>query len=186
MRRWPDCSLRGRAGEMLPQLMLMKICYFDAFSGITGDMTVGALVDAGADVRSPHRRALDSLATGATFRIEKRKRSGIAATKFHVEAARTRTSTATCPTSCKMIEAAALCRTGVKQNAIRVFRRLGEAEAAGPRRRRSRRSTSTKSARWIPSADIVGACLGFELLGVEQIYCSPVNIGSGTVGPITA
>ena len=29
--------------------------------------------------------------------------------------------------------------------------------------------------------DIVGACVGFDLLGVERIYCSPLNVGSGTV-----
>src|ERR1700733_13088329 len=61
----------------------MKICYLDAFSGISGDMTVGALIDAGADnkilVQSP-----EGLGTGATFEGEKTKRRGIPASKFRV------------------------------------------------------------------------------------------------------
>ena len=61
----------------------MKICYFDAFSGISGDMTVGALLDAGADATTL-TEALESLDTGATFQIEKTKRRGIAASKFTV------------------------------------------------------------------------------------------------------
>ena len=42
----------------------MKICYFDAFAGISGDMTVGSLVDAGADA-GQLVAALESLGTGA-------------------------------------------------------------------------------------------------------------------------
>ncbi len=61
----------------------MKICYFDAFSGISGDMTVGALVDAGADWGALNR-ALQSLELDAEFRIEKTTRKGIAASKFSV------------------------------------------------------------------------------------------------------
>ena len=67
----------------------MRICYFDAFSGISGDMTVGALLDAGADFGALSD-ALTSLGTGATFRAEKTKRRGIAATKFHVEGGETK------------------------------------------------------------------------------------------------
>ena len=55
----------------------MKICYLDAFSGISGDMTVGALVDAGADWRALEE-ALKSLDLQASFRLEKTKRRGMA------------------------------------------------------------------------------------------------------------
>ncbi|MGD0136695.1 MAG: nickel insertion protein, partial [Bryobacteraceae bacterium] len=61
----------------------MKICYLDAFSGISGDMTVGALVDAGADSQILVQ-SLEALGTGAKFEIEKTKRRGIAASKFRV------------------------------------------------------------------------------------------------------
>ncbi len=61
----------------------MKICYLDAFSGISGDMTVGALIDAGAD-STTLVQSLEALGTGARFEVEKTKRRGIAASKFRV------------------------------------------------------------------------------------------------------
>jgi hypothetical protein len=68
----------------------------------------------------------------------------------------------------------------VKQNASAVFQRLGEAEAAVHQMPIEKVHFHEVGA--LDSiADIVGACLGFELLGVETIFCSPLNLGSGTV-----
>src|SRR5437588_676485 len=104
----------------------MRLCHFDAFSGISGDMTVGALADAGADFNSL-TVALDSLGTGATFRLEKTKRRGISASKFHVTGGETRKHRHL-PQIAKMIESAEV-SDRVKINSIAVFQRLGEAEA---------------------------------------------------------
>ncbi|MBZ5592075.1 MAG: nickel pincer cofactor biosynthesis protein LarC [Acidobacteriia bacterium] len=155
----------------------MRICYLDAFSGISGDMLVGALVDAGAD-SSAIIDALRSLAGGAAVSFEKVKRCGIAASKFHVaaeEAPKHRHLSGVL----KMIEGASL-PDRVKQNASAVFQRLGEAEAAVHQTPIEKVHFHEVGA--LDSiADIVGACLGFELLGVDAIYSSPLNLGSGTV-----
>ncbi len=155
----------------------MRICYLDAFSGISGDMLVGALADAGAD-SSAITDALRSLHSGAFVSFEKVKRGGIAASKFHVrveEAPKHRHLSGIL----KMIEAASL-PDRVKQNASAVFRRLGEAEAAVHQTAIEKVHFHEVGA--VDSiADIVGACLGFELLGVGAIYSSPLNLGSGTV-----
>ena len=58
-------------------------CYLDAFSGISGDMLVGALADAGAD-QNAVTSAIASLNVGASVSFEKVKRAGIGATKYRV------------------------------------------------------------------------------------------------------
>src|ERR1035441_800280 len=104
----------------------MRTCYLDPFSGISGDMTVGALIDAGADARALFD-ALDSLGTGATFEVEKTKRRGIAASKFRGDAAETK-SDRHLPHITRLLDQSRL-SDAAKQKAIAVFQQLGEAEA---------------------------------------------------------
>jgi uncharacterized protein (TIGR00299 family) protein len=155
----------------------MRICYLDAFSGISGDMLVGALADAGAD-SSAIADALRSLNSGAAVSFEKVQRGGIAACKFHVrvdEPQKHRHLSAIL----KIIDGAAL-PDRAKQNATAVFQRLGEAEASVHNVPIEKVHFHEVGA--VDSiADIVGACLGFELLSVDAIYSSPLNLGSGTV-----
>ena len=155
----------------------MRICYLDAFSGISGDMLVGALADAGADPAAIIQ-ALSSLATGAEFRFEKTVRRAIGATKFHVEGGDTKKHRHLAHIL-KMIEQADLADR-VKRDASRVFTRLGEAEA-GVHQVPVEKVHFHEVGAVDSIADIVGACLGFHLLGVEEIRCSAVNTGSGTV-----
>jgi len=65
-------------------------CYLDAFSGISGDMLVGALADAGAD-RHAIAGAIASLDAGVAVSFESVNRCGIAATKYRVTAEETKT-----------------------------------------------------------------------------------------------
>jgi uncharacterized protein (TIGR00299 family) protein len=155
----------------------MKIAYFDAFSGIAGDMTVAALIDAGAG-QEALLGGLDSLGTGARFTIGRVKMKGIMSTRFTVEH-EDQKKHRHLPHIVKMIEAAELPERA-KRNAIRVFEVLGEAEAAV-------HGTSIEKVHFhevgaVDSiCDIVGACLALDLLGIEAVYCSAINTGSGTV-----
>ena len=155
----------------------MKTCYFDCFSGISGDMTVGALLDAGADARELFA-GLESLGTGATFEVEKTKRRGIAASKFHVRGGESK-SHRHLPHILEMIERSQLpART--KDSARRVFRRLGEAEARVhgiPIEKVHFHEVGAVDS----ICDIAGACLGLELIGADEMLSSSVNTGSGTV-----
>ena len=155
----------------------MPICYLDPFSGISGDMTVGALIDAGADPAALVA-ALDSLVTGARFEIEKTKRRGIAASKFRVHAAETK-SHRHLPHIARIIEQSGL-SDAAKEKAIAVFRKLGEAEAqvhGVPIEKVHFHEVGAVDS----ICDIAGACAGFDLLGITDIQCAPVNVGSGTV-----
>jgi len=152
-------------------------CYLDAFSGISGDMLVGALADAGAD-QGNITSAIAGLDIGATVRFEKVKRRGIGATKFHV-AVEQQHAHRHLSHIVKIIEKANLPQRAA-QNALAVFRRLGEAEAEVHQVAIEKVHFHEVGAA-DSIADIVGACLAFDSLGVEHIVCSPVNVGSGTV-----
>lgn len=155
----------------------MKICYFDAFSGISGDMTVGALLDAGADWPAL-QAALASLNLGATCRLEKTKRKGIAASKFVVEHGEQKKHRHL-PHIEKIISAGEL-SAKARDSALAVFRRLGEAEVSSHNVPIEKVHFHEVGA--VDSiCDIAGACVALDSLGVEEIYCSRINVGSGTV-----
>jgi uncharacterized protein (TIGR00299 family) protein len=153
------------------------ICFVDAFSGLAGDMLVGAFADAGAD-RDAISYALMSLATGGSVTWERVQRRGMSATKFRVsvdEPQKHRHLSGIL----KMIQAAEL-PDAVKASSEKVFRVLAEAEATV-------HGVSIEKVHFhevgaVDSiCDIVGACLALHLLKAERLYCSPVNVGSGTV-----
>jgi uncharacterized protein (TIGR00299 family) protein len=159
------------------QCSLPLTCYLDAFSGISGDMLVGALADAGAD-QAAIADAVGSLGAGATVSFEKVKRCGIAATKYHVAAEHTHNHRHLSHIV-RMIESAALSGRA-KQTAIAVFRRLGEAEAEVhqvPIEEVHFHEVGAADS----IADIVGAAVAFDLLDIAAVVSSPVNVGSGTV-----
>jgi pyridinium-3,5-bisthiocarboxylic acid mononucleotide nickel chelatase len=156
----------------------MKICYLDAFSGISGDMTVGALIDAGADAKTLVE-SLDALSTGAKFEVEKTKRRGIAASKFRVIPDGDGKTHRHLKHILELIAKSGI-PDRAKQNASAVFQRLGEAEAKV-------HDISIEKVHFhevgaVDSiCDIVGACVGFDLLDIGMVCSSPVNVGSGTV-----
>ncbi len=155
----------------------MKLCYLDAFSGISGDMTIGALLDAGADADALGE-ALRSLNLGADFAVEKTKRRGITATKFTVSGGETKSHRHLSHID-KIIDAAPIADE-VKRNSRAVFRRLGEAEAkvhGVPIEKVHFHEVGAIDS----ICDIVGACFALHSLGVEELQCSAINVGSGTV-----
>jgi uncharacterized protein (TIGR00299 family) protein len=140
-------------------------------------MLVGGLASAGAD-QSAIADAIHSLDAGAEVSFEPVKRRGIGALKFHVKVAETKKHRHL-RHILEMIDKAAL-PGRTKAYASAVFQRLGEAEAlvhqVGIEKVHFHEVGAADSI-----ADIVGACLAFELLGVARIVCSPVNVGGGTV-----
>jgi uncharacterized protein (TIGR00299 family) protein len=156
----------------------MRICYLDAFSGISGDMTVGALVDAGAP---PDQllAALGNLDTGARYELEKTARRGITASKFRVHLNGAPQKHRHLSHILRLIDSAPLA-AAVKANASAIFHRLGEAEAQV-------HGVSIEKVHFHEVgaadsiADIVGTCIALDLLGVEQVHVSAINVGSGTV-----
>jgi uncharacterized protein (TIGR00299 family) protein len=155
----------------------LKICYLDAFSGISGDMTVGALLDAGADWKGLES-ALGSLNLEASFTFEKTKRKGIAAGKFSVRHSEQKKHRHL-PHIQKIIASAELTKRA-RKNSLAVFDKLAEAESKSHNVPIEKVHFHEVGA--IDSiCDIVGACVALDSLGVSELHCSRINVGSGTV-----
>jgi hypothetical protein len=156
----------------------MKIAYLDCASGISGDMTLGALVDAGVDLDALNAGiqtlGLPSVRLAATTV----KKKGFRATQITVEHEPEHKHRHLHHITA-MIDSSSI-TPRQKELAHRIFRRLAEAEA------KVHNSTIEKvhfhEVGAVDSiADIVGAAIGWDLLGVERIVCSAVPTGSGFV-----
>ena len=181
-----------------------KIVYLDCFSGASGDMFLGALLDVGLPIDNL-RTALGSLALdkdGWAIEAERVDRAGIAATKFrlhetgNVESAKPSNSDSAhghhhdsshgrshCHHSLKeinrLINSSAI-SDEAKGRAVRLFQRLAEVEASIHQMPVEEVHLHEVGA--LDSIiDIVGAVHGLEWLNAEMIVASPLNVGSGTV-----
>lgn len=157
----------------------MTIACFDATAGVAGDMWVGALLDAGLPLE-PLERAVDSLGLpGVSVRREAVHRAGMAATRFVVEGADGDHAHRGLP-EIRQVLARADVPDAVRARAVAVFEALGEAEAKAhgiPVEKVHFHEVGAVDA----IVDILCACLGLHELGVERVYASTVEVGSGAV-----
>jgi hypothetical protein len=159
----------------------MKIAYFDCFAGASGDMILGALVDAGLDINELKSELAKLHLDHYDIKAQKVVKKGIGGSQVHViidehhhghhhrhladiEA---------------IINASDL-ETSVKKSGLEVFNRLARAEACV-----HRTSVDTIHFHEVGAMDaildVMGAVAGIHALGIDKVMCSPLHLGSGTV-----
>ncbi|NOK60220.1 MAG: nickel pincer cofactor biosynthesis protein LarC [Chloroflexi bacterium AL-W] len=154
------------------------VIYFDCFSGISGDMALGALLDMGLSLEDLRDELNKLPVDGWEIRAERGMRAYLAGTRALVHApeqpvhrhlADVRT----------IIESSTLA-PGIKTQSLHVFTLLAQAEAAV-------HGVAIDEVHFHEVGaldaivDIVGVVIGLHLLGVEQVYASPLPLGSGWV-----
>ena len=156
-----------------------QIAYFDCISGISGDMTLGALVDLGADV-SAIESAIKSMGLPElTIRSETVKKRGFRAISVHIEHPPEHAHRHLHHIT-EMIDRATEVAPEAKEIAHRIFRKVAEAEA------KVHGSTLDKvhfhEVGAIDSiADIVGTSVAMHALGIETVLASAVPTGTGEI-----
>lgn len=157
----------------------MHIAYFDCFSGASGDMILGALVDAGLTVEELHAAISGLGVSGIHLSAERVKRGVFMGTRVHVRTDEQGHPHRHLPDVEAILDRADIPDT-VRTDAKRIFRRLAEAEAAAhgtaPDRIRFHEVGALDA-----MADVVGAAWGIRQLGLERIYVSPFNLGGGFI-----
>ena len=122
-----DSPSKWRRGKRAAGELPMKVCYLDCFSGIAGDMLLGALIDAGLELDYLSAEIEKLRLDGIELRAEKAKRGGLAGTDFTVRVAHDRHHRSL--STIERIIAESDLSDAVKEDARKIFRKLGEAEA---------------------------------------------------------
>jgi uncharacterized protein (TIGR00299 family) protein len=157
----------------------MRIAYFDCFSGASGDMILGALIDAGLSPRRL-REALKRLGIPTVhLKVSKVLKRGISGTRVSVEGGDGKKSHRNLTEVLRIVRRSRVERE-VKEKSEEIFRRIASAEAKIHR-------IPTEEVHFhelggLDSVvDIVGSVWGIRELGIEKIYVSKVNVGGGFV-----
>ena len=163
----------------------MKILYFDCSSGASGDMIIGALLDAGMSIDTLRDELAKLKVEGYEIKKRKVKRSGITGTKFDVKIPSSPSGTKahrrfhSFTRIINTIENSGL-EKEVKELSKTVITTIAEAEAKV-------HGTKVDRVHFHEAGgldliiDVVGASIAFIQLGIEQTYCSPLVLGWGFV-----
>jgi uncharacterized protein (TIGR00299 family) protein len=166
---------------------MAKVAYFDCFSGASGDMIIGSLLDAGLDLVVVKEALAGLDFSGYQLSVEKVLRSSITATKFNVVLIEEedKHSRGFPHNHRGLSEILNIINTGkisdsVKTKSSEIFHRLGEVEAGI-------HNVPVEEVRFHELGavdtiiDIVGTVFALETMKIERIYSSPLAVGSGTV-----
>ncbi len=159
----------------------MKIAYFDCFSGASGDMILGALLDAGLDLAHLQQElaklGLSHYDVGKSAVVK----NGISGSQalVHVEEDHHQHHHRHLADISAIIEESTLA-AAVKKDSIRIFTRLAEAEAKVHNTTKDNIHFHEVGA-MDAIIDVVGGVIGLHALGIDGIICSPLHVGSGTV-----
>ncbi|MCL5961527.1 MAG: nickel pincer cofactor biosynthesis protein LarC [Chloroflexi bacterium] len=161
----------------------MTLAYFDCFSGVSGDMTLGALLDAGLPLDVLRRELAKLGLEGYEVEAEAVKVNGLRGTRAQVRLSKNETGTTSThrhlPDIVAILESSAL-SSAVVEKARSVFLRLAEAE--GRVHGISANEVHFHEAGALDAiVDVVGSVIGLEQLGVDQIFASPLPLGRGFV-----
>lgn len=158
----------------------MPIACFDCFSGISGDMVLGALLHLGIDEHA-WRTALNQLhVPGYDLVLAPVKKEGISAVRVEVRLHEADSGHGRHLSDIAEILEASELPENVRKRALAVFTRLAQAEA-------KIHATTPDSIHFHEVGaidaivDIVGACIGLDMLGVERVYCSALPLSRGWV-----
>ncbi len=162
----------------------MKIAYFDCFSGISGDMCLGALVDAGVSLHDIKKQLKGLPVRGYSLAAKKVSRNGISATKVDVVLKQAGKSSPRLKSKkwkdiSEMIMSSSL-PDDIRKKGHNIFKSLFEAEAQAHGKSSAEVHLHELSAVDC-IVDVFGTLIGLSLLGVDAVYSSPVNLGNGFV-----
>jgi uncharacterized protein (TIGR00299 family) protein len=162
----------------------MKIAYFDCSSGVSGDMCLGALVDAGVPLKAIARELKRLDIRGYRLEAKKVRRSGIAATKVDVVVGKRgvgigRSGTKTWKDVRDIINGSSI-PSHIKQRGLGIFRKLFDAE--GKVHGTTYNRTHLHELGAVDCfVDVFGTLIGLDFLSIDRVYSSPVNLGRGSI-----
>jgi uncharacterized protein (TIGR00299 family) protein len=148
----------------------MKIAYLDASSGVSGDMLLGAIVDYGIDLTLIREELVKLNIEGWTISERKKKVGHIEATKIDVKT----NISLSCEEMLRVIKKSKLSEE-IKEYSLKILGRLISSEMAV---HKSKEPHLHQLSSLDTIIDIVGTVIGFQLIGIDKLYSSYLNLGS--------
>jgi uncharacterized protein (TIGR00299 family) protein len=157
----------------------MKVAYFDCFSGASGDMILGALMDAGLSARLLREELKKLKLPSVHLKATKVLKGGLSATQVVVEGKSEKKSHRTLKEMLRIIDRSTL-EPWIKEKSKEIFRRIASVE--GEIHQKPMEEIHFHEIGGLDSVvDIVGAVWGVRQLGIDRICVSRVNVGTGFV-----
>ena len=155
----------------------MKIAYLDCFSGVSGDMFVGALIDAGLPIEELKKTIAGLNFNDYKISVKKEERDNVFGTRFLVSACRKNQKTRSFKDIKEIFQTSNLPPT-VPEKCIVIFEKLAMAEGAihhiSPEKVHFHELGAVDSI-----IDIVSTVVGVHLLGIEKLFASRIPVGAG-------